>query len=58
MTHTELDAPTNRDRAMIHKEDEKNNWAWSGGLQWPVTVACGGACDGGFDHGGLVMAFM
>ena len=21
-------------------------------------VACGGACDSGFDHGGLVMAFM
>ena len=23
-----------------------------------MTVACSGACDGGSDHGGLVMAFM
>ena len=23
-----------------------------------LTVACGGACDSGSDHGGLVMAFM
>ena len=58
MTHTGLDASTNRDGAMIHGEDEKNNWAWLGGLRWPVTVAYGRACDSGSGQNGLVMAFM
>ena len=58
MTHAGLDASTNRDGAMIHGEDEKNNWAWLGGLRWPMTVAYGGACDSGSGQNGLVMVFM
>ena len=59
MTHARLDAPTTYDGAITHGEDRENNWAWSGGLRWHVmVVACIGAYDSGFGHGGLVMVFM
>ena len=59
MTHAGLDAPTTCDGAITHGEDGENNWAWSGGLLWHVmVVACIGAYDSGFSHGGSVMVFM
>ena len=36
MTHARLAAHMNRDGAMIHGEDEKNNQAWLGGLRWDL----------------------
>ena len=40
------------------RKDEREERGLVRWLVVALTVACGGACDSGSSHGGLVMAFM